>query len=84
MIFSAVQTGAKAGVGERYLLKRVGLAVKREDAGKVYVGRRIAVLAVWRVIFGGKPSLRFARAGLDDVDILEEDVLHPEIWYNTN
>ena len=35
MTFSAVQTGAKAGVGERYLPKRVELAAKIETPNEV-------------------------------------------------
>ena len=35
MTFSAAQTGAKAGGGERYLLKRVGLAAKIETSNEV-------------------------------------------------
>ena len=35
MTFSAAQTGAKAGVGERYLPKRVELAAKIETSNEV-------------------------------------------------
>ena len=35
MTFSAVQTGAKTGVRERYLLKRVELAAKIETPNEV-------------------------------------------------
>ena len=57
MTFSVAQTGAKAGVGERYLPKRVELAAKIETSNEVsphdFHGLRRGARLVPRVVEGG-------------------------------
>ena len=74
MTFSAAQTGAKVGVGERYLPKIVGLAAKIETSNEVsphlLLNRRVTLVAPPLLLHQRNPvrvpPLAHIRAGAEE------------------